>query len=263
MKIATRVIEGHEFWLVGTLEIQRNRDGTLAEYVHTLPEDVRPNRHASGPFCRFGLPSAPRSPGVYALFVAGELQYIGECVDLAQRFGSSGYGLISPRNCHSDGQSTNCKLNSRVLAAAKSGEATEVWFYPTEQWKAVELDLISILGPPWNGRRSDGRTREALARTPVEPAPRDVRTSMRGSGEFRTELLRLLAAAERDGATSLRVQSGSLHRLVGGYPGPRHRMPSCCSEMRAAMTPGDRIIEQPPKGAGARLVIEYQLPRAR
>lgn len=55
------------------------------------------------------------------------------------------------------------------------------------------------------------------------------------------------------------VRSGDLHRAVGGYPGPNHRMPICCSVMYAMMQEGDQIIKTPPKGKGANLIIQYSL----
>ena len=261
MQIETRHFAGFEFWSVGSLEIQRNADGSLAEYSHTLPEGVRSNRYSAGPFCRFGLPGAPNAAGVYAITIGYELQYIGEAVDLAQRFGPSGYGKIHPRNCHHDGQSTNCKLNFRVLEAAKRGSAARVWFHPADDRLVTESRLIGELLPPWNGRGvstrhpSEQRDRPRVARGSA---------SARRPGaaeQFRNALSALLTDAERSGAPSVQVQAGQLHRLVGGYPGPHHRMPVCCSAMRSLMVPGDRFIQQPPKGNGASLTIEYRLPR--
>jgi hypothetical protein len=43
--------------------------------------------------------------------------------------------------------------------------------------------------------------------------------------------------------------------------GPDHRMPACCSVMRAAMRGGDQIVHAPPSGQGATLRIRDQLPR--
>jgi len=57
------------------------------------------------------------------------------------------------------------------------------------------------------------------------------------------------------------VISGGLHRRLGHYPGPDHRMPICCNVMKQCMQSGDFIISQPPKGQGASLTIRYQLPR--
>lgn len=79
--------------------------------------------------------------------------------------------------------------------------------------------------------------------------------------EFRAVLERVLADAERRGAPYVDARSGNLHRQVGMYPGPDHRMPSCCAVMEEAMQPGDSIVRTPPKGRGANLIIRYQLPR--
>jgi len=57
------------------------------------------------------------------------------------------------------------------------------------------------------------------------------------------------------------ITAGALHRRVGGYPGTDHRMPVCCAAMRGVMGPSDRIVEQPPSGNGASLLIQYALPR--
>ena len=76
--------------------------------------------------------------------------------------------------------------------------------------------------------------------------------------DFRSELERILLEA-RGG--SVEVNSGELHRRVGGYPDNSHRMPVCCSVMRAAMKSDDKIISSPPEGNGASLTIRYILPR--
>jgi 5-methylcytosine-specific restriction protein A len=79
--------------------------------------------------------------------------------------------------------------------------------------------------------------------------------------DFTGELQRIFADAEQRGLNSISVNSGELHRRVGGYPGRNHRMPMCCSAMRRIMKDGDIIIQAPPRGDGASLTIEYQLPR--
>ena len=157
MNLTTREIGGIGFWLVGAIQPQRTAEGQLWEYSHPLPDGIRPNRHSAGPFCKFALPAAPRTAGVYAVTVDDELRYLGECEDLAGRFGTAGYGHISPRKCHDDGQSTNCKLNSRVLAAAKAGQIAHVWFHPTDERKAIECTLIATLAPDWNERGATNR----------------------------------------------------------------------------------------------------------
>ena len=266
MRPKTIVLSGLEFWLVGSPEIQRTAQGQLVEYSHPIPDGQRPNLYAAGPFCRFGLPAAPNAAGVYAIFVNEELKYIGRCEDLASRFGPRGYGLISPRNIHNDGQSTKCKLNSCVLVAAKEGRLTQVWFHSTPDFVAVEQLLIEALKPEWNGRNATGIGPTSALRT-SRRAPNDGEAPG-GDGatapvryDFDRELRTLLTDASGKGLELIEISAGQLHKLVGGYPGKSHRMPVCCARMRAAMRAGDRITYAPPKGNGARLNIEYRLPR--
>ena len=80
--------------------------------------------------------------------------------------------------------------------------------------------------------------------------------------DFRTELARVFEGAAGAGRGTVVVNSGDLHRMVGGYPGPQHRMPVCCNVMYAEMVDGvDEVLAAPPKGRGASLAIEYLLPR--
>ncbi|MDE0521094.1 MAG: hypothetical protein OXH79_03960 [Boseongicola sp.] len=79
--------------------------------------------------------------------------------------------------------------------------------------------------------------------------------------EFRTALRARLQRATEAGEMSLEVRSGDLHREVGDYPGPDHRMPVCCQVMRGEMTKADELVTAPPKGNGASVVIRYRLPR--
>lgn len=57
------------------------------------------------------------------------------------------------------------------------------------------------------------------------------------------------------------INSGELHRYLGGYPGRSHKMPNCCSVMRRFMGTRDKVLREPPKGNGASLTIRYALPR--
>jgi 5-methylcytosine-specific restriction protein A len=79
--------------------------------------------------------------------------------------------------------------------------------------------------------------------------------------EFRAELRQQLRDAELRGASHLEVNSGALHRKLGGYPEGPHQMPSCCDAMYGEQKAGDVILAKPPKGKGASLTISYKLPR--
>jgi len=252
-----RNIGGRCFEFLGSLKLARDSADRLIERTFQLPPGVKMNRYAAGPFCSFELPEASPLSGVYALTVNNSVEYIGETENLERRFGPTGYGRIVGRNLHVDGQSTNCKVNSLVLQVYQAGESVGVWFSPAaSERKAIESRLVAALAPPWNGSRPDVGAKQA------EPTHSLAAGSARGASRFDSALRSKFADATRSGEVSLRVRSGDLHRELGGYPGSSHQMPLCCRAMRAAMGPGDRIIESPPKGAGANLVVEYRLPRA-
>jgi hypothetical protein len=264
----TKLIDKYEFWLVGEPIIQRTANGELAEYVHESPRDKPINKYGAGPFCKFGLPGAPNASGVYVIFVDNVLVYIGRCENLSDRFSSRGYGLISPRNTHIDGQSTNCKLNSRILIAAKNNSVIDIWFHHTECFVEIEAQLISSLRPSWNGMIAKTihhgdelviASNEKLAKKGIQADNVVPNKTL----NFDLVLDKLFQDASTQGQSFLDVSAGELHRLVGGYPGNGHRMPTCCSRMRKVMNMNDTVLQTPPKGNGASLTIRYSLPRNR
>jgi hypothetical protein len=81
--------------------------------------------------------------------------------------------------------------------------------------------------------------------------------------DFIRSLEEVFAESERLGLSFVGLTAKALHQRAGGYPGKDHRMPVCCDVMRSVMTAHDSIVEQPPKGDGASLLIHYTLPRPR
>lgn len=77
------------------------------------------NPSGAGPFCRFKVTGLPSSSGVYVVTVDGGVVYVGRAENLSERWGQRGYAPIQPRNCFVGGQSTNCKINHRVLMASR------------------------------------------------------------------------------------------------------------------------------------------------
>jgi hypothetical protein len=73
--------------------------------------------------------------------------------------------------------------------------------------------------------------------------------------DFERELQKQIAAARAKGLKWLDVNAGELHRDVGGYPGPEHRIPVCCGVMRRLRRPGDYIVHEPPGGNGASVTV--------
>lgn len=79
--------------------------------------------------------------------------------------------------------------------------------------------------------------------------------------EFREELKARFRRATERGADHIEVNSGELHRAIGGYPSQNHQMPSCCDVMHEEQRTGDEVISSPASGHGASLTIRYKLPR--
>jgi len=79
--------------------------------------------------------------------------------------------------------------------------------------------------------------------------------------DFQKALEETFQEHEHKGHKHVDVRAGELHRRVGGYPGPNHRMPVCCDVMLRNMRPDDGVLQAPPKGRGASLEIRYVLPR--
>ncbi|PSR35436.1 MAG: HNH endonuclease [Sulfobacillus benefaciens] len=79
--------------------------------------------------------------------------------------------------------------------------------------------------------------------------------------DFKNALYAEFNRAMEQNAPYVDIRSGDLHRNAGGYPGPNHRMPSCCAVMEREMKVHDQILKAPPRGRGASLTIRYMLPR--
>jgi hypothetical protein len=85
---------------------------------------------------------------------------------------------------------------------------------------------------------------------------------MQTRDHFHEELMRVFLDAMKEGRDNVDVSAGELHRSVGGYPGPDHRMPVCCSVMRSEFSAKrDSVLQSPPSGDGAGLTIRFALPR--
>ena len=154
MRPAETIIENLPFRFVCDIEPDRDGDGRIREYMPQARYKgagvSRLNPNGAGPFCRFRIPSTWRLSGVYAVSVADRIMYIGECASLAVRWGLGQYGSIQPKNCYVGGQSTNCKVNNRVLQTCRDGRSVQLWFHQTDSYKSLEQRLRAALRPEWN-----------------------------------------------------------------------------------------------------------------
>lgn len=117
------------------------------EYNNIL--NISLHGYGNGPFCRFRIPAGIAQQGVYAVFVDGNVKYVGECDNLSSRW-NIGYGNISPRNCYVHGQSTNCRINNLILTTYKSGSRINLYFHESKNRFRIENKLIEQLDPLWN-----------------------------------------------------------------------------------------------------------------
>ena len=158
--VIERHFGGRLFSRVGPIQPERDKRGKVVEAspqsrffnVNNLPL----HRYGEGPFCRFRIAQEDRwqRSGIYVLTSGYDPLYVGECQNLRNRWGGNGYGRISPRNCYSGGQETNCRINNLICRETKTGTSLNLWFYPIgddkQARRAAESELVAALRPPWN-----------------------------------------------------------------------------------------------------------------
>lgn len=146
-------IGAYNFRKVCDIQLEQTTSGKILENLpqerYENEHDLSLNKYGAGPFCKFKIPNGYNSSGVYAIVVGGKTKYIGECENLSSRY-NMGYGNISPRNCFIGGQETNCRINSLILNATKSGTPVSLWFIETENYKAIEMNLRNSEELEWN-----------------------------------------------------------------------------------------------------------------
>lgn len=255
---------GYPFEYIQELEPERSLLGKIKQYDpkenYSKKVSVPLNKYGTGPFCRFSLKAKGYwgVRGVYAMFDNQELLYLGQTENFEQRF-NTGYGNISPRNCYIGGQNTNCKINSMILNKYLDGKNVYLFFFETADYDRIEHELIQALKPPYN------ETIEVDHAERCKPSFNDVKgTKIKphhniGGGSNMKELFEQYISGKIKSMTKeyIDLNSGDIHRQVGGYPGKNHHMPTCCDTMYQTMKGSDEVISSPPRGKGASLTVRY------
>lgn len=141
-----RSICGYQFRLIATLEPERDEGGKLREYN---PKDKYGRRLSDAPFCRFAFPDGFHLSGVYGITVDDRLVYVGQTNRLSRRFGPGEYGeIVAPDPI--DSQTTNRRVNHRILESARLGSRVQVWFHQTAERHDIEALIIGRLDLAWN-----------------------------------------------------------------------------------------------------------------
>ena len=155
-----RSFAGYAFERVGAIQPERDGSGevrgVLPQSRYRNERNLELNRYGRGPFCRFRIARGEnwRRSGAYILTSGNTVCYVGECQILESRWGPNGYGSISPRNCYTGGQETNCRINNLIFTETKTGGEFDLWFHSLAGGKqarrAVECQLVADLEPLWN-----------------------------------------------------------------------------------------------------------------
>lgn len=263
--IMLKILLGYDFEYVQDLLPVLNKDGSVKEFApqegYINSGNLPFHKYGDGTFCRFSIhPKWAGISGVYVFFINDELKYVGQALDLLQRF-NVGYGNISPRNCYIGGQSTNCKINKLVLKEFKKGQRISVYFHITNNFNEVEEKLIKHFIPPYNTALRNNIEKNhnyILKKTQTKIYPQS-KTKPNGNpsvDEVRKFIESRLLLAKAEGHDSLIIQSGKIHNQLGMI----NAMPTVCSAMRTLhINVKYEIIEQPPKGNGSRLIFKYIL----
>lgn len=145
-------IGNYEFDFIETLKLLPAKEGKFTyepQSRYKKSKESSLHEFGCGEFCKFKLQNAKDTCGVYAWVINNEVVYIGEAVNFRKRF-NMGYGIISPRNCFEGGQKTNCKMNRVVLEEYKNNNTIDIYFYETENYKAVEKELLLKIKTKYN-----------------------------------------------------------------------------------------------------------------
>lgn len=96
-----------------------------------------------------GVPPLTKK-GLYLYKLGKEVLYIGRCRDSFKKRFNHGYGVIHPKNCYLDGQSTNCHINSLINKTGDSIELFVAFFTSDSEIESKERMLIQEVKPKWN-----------------------------------------------------------------------------------------------------------------
>ncbi len=112
------------------------------------------NKYGDSKFCIYSIDEFQNDKGIYCYIVNNEIKYIGRSKKtFKERFRE--YGKITPYNCLIDGQSTNCRINSKINKL----DSVEVGIYKmtnssNEEIMAMEKSILQHHSFEWNIQQS-------------------------------------------------------------------------------------------------------------
>lgn len=152
--LKTKKIKGYNFKFICNITPEKS-EGEIMGYSpqeeFSNLENKKLNTYGKETFCKFRIPRI-KECGVYCLIEGKEVVYVGETMDLSQRF-NSGYGFISSRNCFEVGQTVNCKINSLIFKSCGEKKELKLYFMKTPQRRSMKKNLMEVLTPKWNEKK--------------------------------------------------------------------------------------------------------------
>lgn len=148
-----QTLGGKRFCLFGRIHPETGPNGLPKECTPPNPKRLPLNPHGHGPFCRLAPLELPTTSGVYAVTVNRCLVYVGRTKNLRRQW-NQGFAKISLANRCKGRQSTNCKVNHRILLDAKEDCKVELWIHETSNHQCLKKRLLDELDslPPWNAQ---------------------------------------------------------------------------------------------------------------
>lgn len=145
--LAEDYLTNEGFRHVGCVLVKKNSDGEPA--LENPQEGIPPDelhKNLEPPFCVLRFPKLPKEAGAYVIVVAEKVVYVGNAAGgLARRW--SQYKRITNSKVRLGGNSTNCKINHRLLEENNNGHAAHLWF---KRVVDLERSMIKHFSPPWN-----------------------------------------------------------------------------------------------------------------
>ena len=101
-------------------------------------------------YCSFFM-NAPKSECVYIFVLNDKIEYLGQTKNLKRQL-NSGYGKITESNLCDNGQSTNCRINKAIFAAALKHEYYQIFYHETDKSKRIKEEILTVITTKYNKR---------------------------------------------------------------------------------------------------------------
>jgi len=146
--------EDNEFEHLGTASFEKNPDGEVKvkkpqdRYSKSEQRGLHP--HGGGPFCQFEVDFRTYEDveGVFLITVNNSIKYVGRSSNIGKYI----YDIsnISPSACYEGGQQTVCRINTKILHAAREGREVSVWATESNNSDQIKQGLLERFTPAWN-----------------------------------------------------------------------------------------------------------------